>query len=278
LGFSALHQGQPEEAERLARDSIAIRQEMGDWSGILGEQFLLGRALFLLGKFSEAHSLLEEGVLICSDRGLRRGSALSGILLSAAKAHLGEYEQARSQGQMSLALARGIGYQRGIGFALFVLGKLALTEGAYAEAQQRLQESAAVYLEMRQRDELCSTCALLGIAARGLGNLCRAEQHLYVAVRTATGIGVFLPLVIALPAIALLLADQSEKERAVELYALASRYPYVANSHWFEDVVGKHIAAVAATLPPEVVAGAQERGRARDLEATVAELLVELGG
>lgn len=33
---------------------------------------------------------------------------------------------------------------------------------------------------------------------------------------------------------------------------------------------------VAATLPPDVVAAAQERGRARDLDATVAELLVEL--
>ena len=40
--------------------------------------------------------------------------------------------------------------------------------------------------------------------------------------------------------------------------------------------MGKHIAAVAATLPPEVVMAAQERGRARDLKATVAELLEEL--
>jgi len=35
--------------------------------------------------------------------------------------------------------------------------------------------------------------------------------------------------------------------------------------------------AWAATLPPEVVAAAQERGRTRDLDATVEELLVELG-
>ena len=80
----------------------------------------------------------------------------------------------------------------------------------------------------------------------------------------------------ALPAMVLLLADQGQAERAVELYALVSRYPFVANSRWFEDIAGKQIAAVAATLPPEVVAAARERGRARDLEATVAELLVEL--
>ena len=82
----------------------------------------------------------------------------------------------------------------------------------------------------------------------------------------------------ALPAMALVLADRGEIERAVELYALASRYPMVANSRWYEDVAGQHIAAVAATLPPDVVAAAQERGRARDLKATIAELLVELGG
>jgi hypothetical protein len=56
---------------------------------------------------------------------------------------------------------------------------------------------------------------------------------------------------------------------------VASRYPHVANSRWFEDVAGKHIAA-AAGLPSDVFAAAQERGQARDLWATVEELLAEL--
>jgi hypothetical protein len=86
------------------------------------------------------------------------------------------------------------------------------------------------------------------------------------------------PAIFSIALVALLLAHQGEAERAVELYALASRHPYVGNSRYWEDTIGRHIAAVAATLPPEVVAAAQERGRARDLEATVAELLTELGG
>jgi hypothetical protein len=88
--------------------------------------------------------------------------------------------------------------------------------------------------------------------------------------------GAFIPFVLALPAVALLLADRGEKERAVELCALASRYPLVASSRWFEDVAGRHIAAIAAALPPEVAMAARERGQARDLDATVKELLVEL--
>ena len=42
------------------------------------------------------------------------------------------------------------------------------------------------------------------------------------------------------------------------------------------DTRAGRLAAIAATLPPDAVAAARERGRARDLEATVAELLDEL--
>jgi hypothetical protein len=86
----------------------------------------------------------------------------------------------------------------------------------------------------------------------------------------------------SLPAAALLSLDREGRsgrpdiERSVELFALASRYIYVANSRWFEDVAGHEIRAVAEKLPPEVVTAAQERGRARDLWATVEELLAEL--
>ena len=62
----------------------------------------------------------------------------------------------------------------------------------------------------------------------------------------------------------------------MELYALASHNPYVGNCRWFEDVAGNHIAAIAATLPTEVLIAAQARGKARDLRATAKELLEKL--
>ena len=46
----------------------------------------------------------------------------------------------------------------------------------------------------------------------------------------------------------------------------------------FDQVVGRHIDAVAETLPPDVVADARARGKARDFEATAEELLRELKG
>jgi hypothetical protein len=85
-----------------------------------------------------------------------------------------------------------------------------------------------------------------------------------------------LPLLWALLSQALLLADEGEIQHAVELYALASRYPLVADSRWFADVVGRPITAATDTLPADQIAILQERGRGRDLQATVEELLSEL--
>ncbi|MBN1935279.1 MAG: HEPN domain-containing protein, partial [Anaerolineae bacterium] len=73
-----------------------------------------------------------------------------------------------------------------------------------------------------------------------------------------------------------LLAEQGQAECAVELYALVSRYPYVADSRFYHDMVGQRIATAAATLLPQVREAAEARGRARDLWATARELLAEL--
>ncbi|HUT19668.1 MAG TPA: hypothetical protein VM366_10940, partial [Anaerolineae bacterium] len=84
------------------------------------------------------------------------------------------------------------------------------------------------------------------------------------------------PLWAALPAVALLLADRGEAERAVELYALAWSVPRVACSRWYEDVAGRELAAAAAGLPPEAREAALACGRAREVWATAEELLAEL--
>jgi tetratricopeptide (TPR) repeat protein len=196
--------------------------------------------------------------------------------LGHAEVHLGSYEQVRVRVQIALPIAQELDDQTGVGLYLFLLGSVALAEEAYAEAWQLLEESVAISREIKYREFLDQGLAVRGYAARGLGQLPQAQQYLCEVLQIVADNRAFIPSMLALPAVALLLVDRGEVERAVELYGLASRYEFVANSRWFEDVAGRHIAEVAATLPPEVVAAAQERGRARDLDATVAELLAEL--
>jgi tetratricopeptide (TPR) repeat protein len=229
------------------------------------------------GEFAENHALHQVALAIYTDLGRLGGLAWSNLGMVRGNVHQGQYATARALFHVGLPQARESGVQRAVGNYLFELACVALAGQAYAEAEGLLEESLAVYREITQPEDLGSTLAVLGVTLRGLGKPREAKQRLYEALQTAVEIEAFLPLMYILPATTLLLIDQSENERAVELYTMASRYGFVANSRWFEDIAGKHIAAVAATLPPEVVTAAQERGRARDLWVAVKELLKELG-
>jgi tetratricopeptide (TPR) repeat protein len=272
LSQLAYHRGEAEEAVRLARRSIG--------QGVLypgTQNAVLGEVLPLSGNYAEAHTCLEEALAACAEQSTHRRLVLYAIpYLAAVKAGLGLYEDARDLAQRGLEGARELRNRRRVGFNLCVLGSVALAEGAFAEAEGRLQASVAVYREIGMLAELGWALACKGYAARGLGQPERAWPFLAEALQIGAEIGAFFPPITALPAVALLLIEENQVERAVELYACVMRYPYATNSRWFEDVAGREISAAEETLQPKVVAGAQERGQARDLWATAEELLDEL--
>jgi predicted ATPase/DNA-binding SARP family transcriptional activator len=278
LADIAARQGRLEEAERVQREGLAFLQEIGDKAEVTWGLMNFGGTLAYLGRFAEACAPFEESAAISDNLGMRTALAWATELLGWIKTNLGLYEEAHDLQQAGLDMFSEIGSRPGIGESLLGLGNLALVREAYAEARDLLERSATIFQEVGERDELNLVLTYLGHAAFGLGQLAQARRYLIEALQGAAEAGTLAPAVFSIALVALLLANQGEAERAVELYALASRHPYVGNSRYQEDTVGRHIAAAAATLPPEVAAGAQARGRARDLEATVAELLVELGG
>jgi predicted ATPase/predicted Ser/Thr protein kinase len=276
LGTVAYAQGEFEEAESLRRKVVALCREIGWQAGIAPGFYNLGVTHHWSGKFAEAHSLIEKSVAIYNDLGYRSALAFGITSLGFPELHRGQYEDARAQARKGLSLAQEVDFQWGITLSYCLLGEIALVEEAYAEAEQWLRESVAISAMVGTRRQLGWVQSSLGCAARGLGQRHQAKQYLYETLQLAIDPPVFIPLITALPTIALLMVDQDEAERAIELYALALCNPFVGNSRWYEDVVGKHIAAIVATLPPEVVTAAQERGKARDLWETAAGLLVEL--
>jgi predicted ATPase/DNA-binding SARP family transcriptional activator len=279
LGSIAREQGRLHEAERFARESIAIRNRIGHRGFELGVSHLcLAETVVRGGKFPEAHALCQETLSLCEDLGFPFIIQWSNLLLGDAKQHLGHIDAARALAQTALTHFRESGERVFAPQSLYRLGLVALTQEAYDEAQQLLQESADLMREIGHRGVLGQIIAAQSIASRGKGQLSRGCSHVCEALRLGAETRHIWTLVDALPAAALLLADKSEAEQAAEIYALASRYPYVANSRWFEDVAGKHIAAAAATLPPDVVSAAQQRGRTRELSETAEELLAELEG
>jgi predicted ATPase/DNA-binding SARP family transcriptional activator len=277
LRVAAEHAGQLEESERLARECLVVSRDLGSQWHIAQALHHLGSALMVRGRFADARPMLEEAVAISHGLGTRAFHAYALEILAWCKCSLGLYAQARAHEATALAAFREMDVSAGIALSLLGVGGAVLAQGNYAEALHALCDSIALFHETGQLEEEGLAHAQAAHAATALGLPARARYHLQSALRAGTRSGTWSPRVVALPGVAVLLASEGEAERAVELYALAARYPYVGNSRFWEDIAGPQMHAAAASLTPHALKAAQERGRARDLDATAAELLEEFG-
>jgi predicted ATPase/DNA-binding SARP family transcriptional activator len=308
LGRTATFSEERDVAQHAFVESLELRQEQGDDLGryrLLGlgmataaydsqvemeqseEQVTTSSALHHVslamgvGQFARAKSLLARHRSTDESPGTYGHADLLDLLGAFNQMHLGHYQRARAQTMACLARFRETGYCLGIERCCSYLGVAALATEAYAEARQWLQESVSLCREIRQWGHLSQALALSALVDRGLGDLRQARQHLCEALCVATDVRdheSFAFQMIAVSAAALLLADEGQLERAVELYAVASRYPVVANSQLMDDLAGRYIASIIAQLPQHAAAAAQALGRARDLKPTVVGFLAELGG
>jgi predicted ATPase/DNA-binding SARP family transcriptional activator/Tfp pilus assembly protein PilF len=277
LGLVALRVGQLEQGENLLRQSIALLREMGERVGLPWRLHLLGFAAFLQGRFEQGIAIQEECLAIASDLALGHDQGMALQALGSYHAMLGQYEQARAYATTGLAHARALVDPYVIGATCLVLGLISLPQEEYADAQGWFEQSFAAYHEMGQLDAQSWSLALLGYASLGMNDLIQSRRCLYQALQMGIESDAFLPIVIALSGIALLLVRLDDVGRAVELWALLSCYPVIANALLFQNVVGRPIAAAAETLPPETVAAAKERSLLHDLSHTATEMLTQLG-
>jgi tetratricopeptide (TPR) repeat protein len=273
LAWIHVLEGQVVEGESRARAILPVLgglEAPGDYAGGL---LVLASALAYGGKYAESQAVLEERLTLAAELWVPTGFDV--CMLGWVELQQGRYAQARAYLHRALDSKQGDVRLLTPALCSLELGRLAVVDGAYANASRLLCESirgleASIYLDWSARARAASS-----FAARGLGDRQAARRHLVSALRWAAERRSHLATVEALPAAALLLLDAGDTERAIEVYELARTFPYVANSRWYEDVVGHPLAAAATELRDEVVAAAKERGRARDALATCRELADE---
>ena len=234
----------------------------------------LGYVTWVLGEYDAAKQLHEESLALCRDTGNQAGIAHSLEYLAQAVFGLAEYEKGKQLWYEGLAIHREIGNLRGVVGVLADLGEAALVLGEYEEAARLGQESLALHKKLDDRFGIAWSLRVLGNAACGMGDLAGAREYLCQALDTAMMVRWTSVTLLALVGVGALLAAEGEKERALELSALILHHPL--SWRWTKDRAVPLAAELEAELPHDVAAAAQERGQARDLEATVAELLAEL--
>jgi len=275
LAEIALFQGRFEEADRLARQSVTKCEELGHQPESAFAWLKWGETLEVQGQFSEAQSALEKSLTIYNHLGHHNYIASAHAELGSVNLHLGSYAEARTHARKALALAREHGPSFAAGFALALLGCVAVAQGAYVEARRFLEDSVSVYRATAPRSGAGFgwAQAILGYAACEPGDSRQACRHLGEALQVGLDTGTIKPLIWAASGLAVLLARSGKTEQAVELWALASSYPIVAKSRWFDDVAGKHI---RTAVSPDAIAATQGHGRSVELWDTAARLLEDL--
>lgn len=275
LGSATLRQGDHEDAKRKLTESLRLQRELGNHSGTIGSLCILGYACWILGEYNEAKQLHSEALGMCREIGDRHGIARSLDFLAIDSFGLKDYEGARRLYLESLAIARDLGEAWRDADILSDLGELAISQGEYAKAQDYAQESLSQFQIIGERYGSSWSLRVLGNAACGLGNFEEARRYFLKALSLTITSGVNAHLLHTLVGVAKFLAAQGDQSKALEVLTLVIFHKW--SWQFIKDLAAPMINKLVAELPPDVTASAQARGRSRDLEITVHELLVELG-
>ena len=276
MGFFAILRGEHQKGESLLRESHALARALPDDVETLRCMHILAHGLVLCGKYGEAYALAEDELLCSRELGHRPMLAQAFALSATVHQASGRYAQACDHALAGIQLAEEVKDPRLVSYLLWRLGEIYLAQGRYAEARQLLDDSVALHRNIGYHARLRDVLTSKGLCAYAQGGSHELRLCLAEALQLSVADRAWLTAIHALPLAALDAASHGQIETAVELYALASCAPYIANSPWFEDVAGRHVAAAARSLSAAEVAAAQPRGQSRELWQVVEDLLITL--
>lgn len=277
LSQTAAATGEFEEALRLARRVNDLLHEFGDEPGRALGQRRLGMILSWIGQPAAARPLLEESLGRYVALGVRGEIGWAHYHLSTTCFMLGDFEAAEMHARQAIVRDGESGSPANLAHDLWMLGIALLASGRNAEAEAALREAVEL-TGGGDDDEVNWPRSGLAVAVWRRGDLVETRHHLRAGLRSALARQDTLTVLTTLPTVALYLGAHGQAERAVELDALVWRYPTIANNRGAAELWRQPLDRIAAGLPPAVVAAARERGQARDLWATAADLVAELAG
>lgn len=257
-GLNAQSRGRFYDAQGLAQEAVAFYRQQGDLDSLGNALSWLANIKMLMGDFSEATALCQQAAII--KRELRLEPQLPDFDLDICAAVQGDYHQVykyqshlndpETPARIKIAISGWLG-------AVFV------AENRLGEAKKIMHDCLDSYQDTSMEYEMALFQIWLALIYQGLEKPKKAIAYLQQALRSTLETKIIYGVIYSLPAAARLFVA-TQPELAIEIYAAACQFGYVANSRIFADVVGNYIAASARTLPPGVVTAAQLRGQQAD--------------
>jgi tetratricopeptide (TPR) repeat protein len=315
LGDCDNYDGELRAARQAAEERLAILRALGDLRGIGDATNWLGWVCVRMGEVERGLELTREGARVLAEVGDQNQAVMARILFASALAYAGQYCQSLATLEQCLTDADELGnpYNALVAMGCLVwvninlsntdrarehverwhresleltnlfqvascLGhqaRIVLCDGEYTDAVRLQSEGIDMFERVGGQELAMVGRCWLTIALERSGDYRGALRVLMEATGWAVAHPAYYARVEAISSSAPVLLAAGDPVKAIEVVELARMHPMLANSVWHEEVVRRPIAEAAATLPPEVVAAAKERGRARDIQTTLEELLAE---
>jgi predicted ATPase/DNA-binding SARP family transcriptional activator len=271
------------DAKRFAQEALAASRKTGRPDWIAKALDALGAATFCTGEYAESENHYQETFALSRELEDQLGMsfALGGLAWSAWVKGDTYYAEAKRLAEESLVIVRECGHRFHVGTRLVILGQILISGGQYAEAQQCFQEGLAIGRSLAEALVTARCLCGLGEISCHHGNLRATRSYLLEALKIAITAQLVLQVVEILVHFAVLLLQESDlldkrqrlekKMYSVELLALALEHP--ACWHHIRVRAARILAAVEVELPEHTLVDAKNRGKHRELQEIVAEIL-----
>ncbi|MCB9433673.1 MAG: AAA family ATPase [Ardenticatenaceae bacterium] len=254
----------PEEmalVEQHARRCYEIRQQLGivtfDASAMIQSAFTLGAQ----GRYEEMLQFVDRGLELIEAQGFDKSLGIAS-LFAWDLLHVGQYERARQMAEQALLVAQEAAAK---GWGWLALGDVALVFAKRDDARHFYQKAFACLQEIGEiSSEMWNGSGWIMAHGTLKAVAYMTQQNVNLGTR---GLWHRLPATAAF-----VFLQHGDAERAIEYYTVSERYPAITNSCWWQDMVGKRIAAAKRELPAALVQRAEERGRGMEIETAVLQL------
>jgi predicted ATPase/DNA-binding SARP family transcriptional activator len=241
LGVNASYRGEYEGAKDLLEKAVLLGREFDQsvWPTYL---LWLGYLYFLLGEYEQGLMSLQKCYDLFDRKGTLWGTAFALSKMGLAVDGLGEHARAKKYHEEALSVFDRLESQAGKAYALSRMSLSAYFLEQYPEAAHLGQEGYEMFKEIGHRWGICTSLCALGFANIGLGDMVQARVYFRNALQESKPDQIVPQSLYALIGLACVLANQGEKERALELLRFVRRHPETPSiyldqaARWISDL------------------------------------------
>jgi DNA-binding SARP family transcriptional activator/predicted ATPase len=279
IGLNAVRTSRIADGERYLGQAADHLAGLGDRAGTARSRFQLGLMHAWAGRLAEGLESMTRSAQLFVELGLNQEAGFALGCVAAGYCMQCQFEQGLAAARASLAFSEKHRVLRFVAYSHYWLA-VALTAAGESDIERvmdHLQTSVRICREIDHPDELAASLAFIGRVMAAAGDLGQAQGMLAEAVAITSRQGSPYAAGLTVSMVAYFLARTGRPERALEIYSLVRTVPLVASMSMLEELAGRPIRELAATvMTPEEIEASEVRGRALDLWPTVAELAEEL--